>query len=274
MNVFALPRSGSKLELEESVEGRHHSPVLLDLGPQIADGLVLIRHLFDERTLQQFAKHCTELLSAEANHPQEPAQNSSPPRKRIRTDTDSKAKHGQINQRHQFGAFPHWLDQVTSNLLKFLLESWEQAFSEPVTLAKCHTEKEVLIEKLLHTFFPDECSGVKQNLDCFILNKYRAGEGIKPHVDLLRFGEPVLGLSLLSSCTMEFHAIPQTCLPIEKGMEQKLEPAQGDKIGEVFLSPGDIYLFFGKTRYEVMHSIIPVKSERMSITLRKLARKG
>jgi alkylated DNA repair dioxygenase AlkB len=41
-------------------------------------------------------------------------------------------------------------------------------------------------------------------------------------------------------------------------------------VGEVLLAPGSLYLLEGPARWEYQHRILPVKSVRYSITLRRV----
>ncbi|RKP13522.1 hypothetical protein BJ684DRAFT_3687, partial [Piptocephalis cylindrospora] len=96
-----------------------------------------------------------------------------------------------------------------------------------------------------------------------ILNGYLPGQGIRPHVDLARFGHLVLGVSLGSACDLEFTPEQQV------SWTERLEP-------------GDVYLMMGDARWRWMHGIPErmvdivkgqetTRGTRISITLRRLA---
>ncbi|KIP10377.1 hypothetical protein PHLGIDRAFT_65776 [Phlebiopsis gigantea 11061_1 CR5-6] len=73
-----------------------------------------------------------------------------------------------------------------------------------------------------------------------IVNFYRPGEGIAPHVDLLeRFGDGIVGVSLGSGCVMRF------------------APAGGAAGPQhtVFLPHGSVYVMSGEARYGWAHGI-------------------
>lgn len=97
-----------------------------------------------------------------------------------------------------------------------------------------------------------------------IVNRYPVGQGITDHVDLLQFEDGIVGLSLLSPCFMDLKSLKDPSHQIE-----------------VLLRPGDLYIMWGKARYEYTHGIagrnkdlwegkILERSERISVTLRKI----
>ncbi|KAI8095425.1 hypothetical protein BDF21DRAFT_393743 [Thamnidium elegans] len=99
--------------------------------------------------------------------------------------------------------------------------------------------------------------------DQAILNLYKKGEGICSHVDLLRFEDGILIVSLLSSCVMTLKEI-----------------ATGTII-DILLNPGDILSLSGESRYQWEHGIkeqlfdtiddqLIERGTRISVTLRKL----
>lgn len=84
-----------------------------------------------------------------------------------------------------------------------------------------------------------------------IINLYRPGEGITPHVDLLdRFGDGIVGVSLGSGCVMQFAEVKLAQSPeADDGRVGGLETAA------VFLPHGSVYVMSGKARYEWTHGI-------------------
>ena len=66
--------------------------------------------------------------------------------------------------------------------------------------------------------------------DQLIANKYRPGEGLKPHVDLMRFQDGVAIVSLQAAATLSF--------------------TKGDRRVDVLLLPGDLLLLEGEARCE------------------------
>ncbi|KAI7862499.1 hypothetical protein BDF14DRAFT_1999092 [Spinellus fusiger] len=100
--------------------------------------------------------------------------------------------------------------------------------------------------------------------DQAIMNLYCKGEGIASHVDLARFDDGIIILSLLSSCVM-------TLSPVADPTHQV----------PVFLQPGDILSLSGPARYAWEHGIKAClydevhgeriqRGTRISVTLRKL----
>lgn len=69
-----------------------------------------------------------------------------------------------------------------------------------------------------------------------IVNLYRPGEGITPHIDLPdRYADLIVGVSLVSSAVMEF--------------------SREGEAHAVLLRPGDCYVLHGEARYGWEHSI-------------------
>ncbi|KAI9261470.1 hypothetical protein BDA99DRAFT_560345 [Phascolomyces articulosus] len=109
--------------------------------------------------------------------------------------------------------------------------------------------------------FPQDIVNRTPLFDQAIINLYHKGKGIKSHIDLLRFDDGILVVSLLSSCVMimqkEDHKVP------------------------LLLRPGDVLTLSGEARYEWEHGIEEQmrdyidgewieRGTRVSITLRKL----
>ncbi|KAI9320219.1 hypothetical protein BX666DRAFT_1388582 [Dichotomocladium elegans] len=101
--------------------------------------------------------------------------------------------------------------------------------------------------------------------DQAIINLYQRGQGIKSHVDLMRFDDGIVIISLLSSCVMTLKPVnaPAPVIPI-------------------LLRPGDILALSGPARYDWEHGIEEriadeihgewiERGTRISVTLRKLA---
>jgi alkylated DNA repair dioxygenase AlkB len=87
-----------------------------------------------------------------------------------------------------------------------------------------------------------------------ILNFYRPGEGITPHVDLLdRFGDGIIGVSLGSGCVMRFRRIASTEHDAEHGSAKSTYHSDAAK--DVFLPPGSIYVMSEEARYGWTHGI-------------------
>ncbi|KAG0225248.1 hypothetical protein BGX31_007692 [Mortierella sp. GBA43] len=118
-----------------------------------------------------------------------------------------------------------------------------------------------------------------------ILNLYYPGSGIKPHVDLARFEDGIVVISLLSSINMDFYPAMSPMTPNDppEGPTRDLCSA-GDNREPTFtlrLEPGSILTMQGSARYEWEHGIKEVMDDmvngewvqrkiRVSITLRKM----
>jgi len=97
-----------------------------------------------------------------------------------------------------------------------------------------------------------------ETLEQFLVARYPPGATIGWHRDAPMFGTPVIGVSLLSPCTMRFRR------------------KAGDSF-EVFsqpLVPRSLYILGSEARRQWQHSIPPTKALRYSITMRTLVRKA
>ena len=83
-----------------------------------------------------------------------------------------------------------------------------------------------------------------------IVNLYRPGEGIAPHVDLLsRFGDGIVGVSLGGGVAMRF--------------ARSAESGGGDECEEVWLPPRSVIVLSGEARYRWTHGIVPRGRDRV-----------
>jgi DNA oxidative demethylase len=87
-----------------------------------------------------------------------------------------------------------------------------------------------------------------------IVTHYPAGSGIGWHTDAPRFGECVAGVSLGSEARLQFRP---------NGAK---EPSY-----ELRAAPGSMYLMRGPARWGYQHQVVPVKTERYSLTFRHVA---
>eukprot|EP01062_Namystynia_karyoxenos_P049077 TRINITY_DN37501_c0_g1_i1.p2 TRINITY_DN37501_c0_g1~~TRINITY_DN37501_c0_g1_i1.p2 ORF type:complete len:282 (+),score=72.49 TRINITY_DN37501_c0_g1_i1:89-934(+) len=175
------------------------------------------------------------------------------------------------NQAMRFGSLPEWVALVVSRA-----------------------------ERCAAQLLP-ECAARRPLFDSLICNRYEPGEGLVPHVDLLRFADGVAGLTLCGSAALRFEPAPP---PAAEGPSAAAPPAAGQRLQpgaaapaesfpapagggdagavEVFLGPGDLYAMSGDARYRWRHGIparaadagpdgAPVpRSVRVSLTLRRL----
>lgn len=94
----------------------------------------------------------------------------------------------------------------------------------------------------------------RQSLEQFLVARYPPGATIGWHRDAPMFGSPVVGVSLLSECTMKFRRT------VGESYEVFPQP----------LDPRSLYLLGGASRTQWQHSIPPTKALRYSITMRTL----
>ncbi len=97
-----------------------------------------------------------------------------------------------------------------------------------------------------------------------LVTRYPPGAGIGWHRDAPLFGPRVVGVSLLSPCSMRFQRWGSTAFG-PRGRDER----------EVFaleLAPRSAYVLAGAARWSWQHSIPTTKSLRYSVTFRTLAR--
>jgi alkylated DNA repair protein (DNA oxidative demethylase) len=88
-----------------------------------------------------------------------------------------------------------------------------------------------------------------------LITEYPAGAGIGWHRDAPAF-DFIVGISLLSECTMKFRPWPPT------------RASQGQKSVSLTLAPRSLYVLRGPVRNQWQHHIPPTKRLRYSITFR------
>ncbi|OBZ88386.1 Uncharacterized protein P8A3.02c [Choanephora cucurbitarum] len=144
------------------------------------------------------------------------------------------------NQVMLFGNLPDYLSWISS----WLIEHYPTLFPTHISQRQPLFDQSIL------------------NIDC-LQSFVSIGEGILSHVDLLRFEDGILIISLLSSCVM------------------KMRSTEHDKSVDVLLRPGDVLALFGEARYKWEHGIEETERDffegewlergtRISVTLRKL----
>jgi alkylated DNA repair protein (DNA oxidative demethylase) len=92
------------------------------------------------------------------------------------------------------------------------------------------------------------------SLQQFLIARYPPEATIGWHRDAPMFGTPVIGVSLLSPCTMKLRRKVGETYEIEKQL----------------LEPRSLYLLDGEARTKWQHSIPPIKELRYSISMRTL----
>ncbi|CEG76286.1 hypothetical protein RMATCC62417_11203 [Rhizopus microsporus] len=131
------------------------------------------------------------------------------------------------------------------------------------------------VKKRYPRLFPQHIIQREPLFDQAILNLYQKGEGIVSHVDLLRFDDGILIISLLSSCVMTMKpAIEESTSYRQRQDDNRLKY-------DVLLRPGDILALSEDARYKWEHGIherlfdhidgeVIERGTRISVTLRKL----
>lgn len=160
-------------------------------------------------------------------------------------ENDGWFSHPSYNQVMRHGDLPPWAMTLSSLIFSSISRFVELGLGVP---------------------FREELLQRKPLFDQMIMNSYQPGEGIKPHVDLARFQDGIVVLSLLSSCVMRWRMCDKPTHKVD-----------------VLLSPGDLIVLSGNARYKWTHEInreqadeqvwegkILEQGRRISVTLRKM----
>lgn len=102
-----------------------------------------------------------------------------------------------------------------------------------------------------------EAGVAPESLEQFLVARYPPGATIGWHRDAPMFGSPVLGVSLGGAGTMKF----------------RRKRPEGFLVHAIRLEPRSLYIIDGEARKEWQHSIPPQKEERISVTMRVLAKR-
>ncbi|KAF0896179.1 hypothetical protein E2562_019668 [Oryza meyeriana var. granulata] len=172
------------------------------------------------------------------------------------------------NQAMRFGDLPSWAVELSAVI--------HEAICVGDVNASCGVELKNEDEDACP--LPSDLLWRKPLFDQLIANRYKPGEGICAHVDLMRFDDGIAIVSLESPCVMHFSRAEQevvVCDTLESGH------AESTKI-PVYLNPGSLVLMSGDARYLWKHEINRKpggqqwggreleQQIRTSITLRKL----
>eukprot|EP00397_Hematodinium_sp_SG-2012_P012954 GEMP01013139.1.p1 GENE.GEMP01013139.1~~GEMP01013139.1.p1 ORF type:complete len:225 (+),score=38.88 GEMP01013139.1:43-675(+) len=191
----------------------------------------------DERTLSVdlFSDECDHVLESKSPLPGLQLLKSDFSEEVIQEMEESaRSMIGELNQSHRFGPLPLWALRIGNAVLPYL--DIEAQLECPV-------------------------------FDQLIVNLYRKSEGIKPHVDLLKFESYVVGFSFQPG-TIVFRSLERQP---EAGQECRVEELHDGKVHFSHdLRRGDMYIIEGEARYLMSHEILPVTEPRMSVTLRKV----
>ncbi|KAI9508118.1 hypothetical protein F5148DRAFT_980351, partial [Russula earlei] len=102
--------------------------------------------------------------------------------------------------------------------------------------------------------YEDEREDVGPRARQAIVNLYRPGEGIRPHVDLLgRFGDGIVGVSLGGGATMRFARDESGRASPSEGGRHAAERGGGPY--GLWLPPRSVLVLTGESRYEWTHGI-------------------
>ena len=106
-----------------------------------------------------------------------------------------------------------------------------------------------------------------------IVNEYTGNLGISAHTENFQFGEPVVGLSLLSSCPIRFHELEQ---PFD-GSVRSGKAGRAEKTGrraDIQLPGRSLMVMNGDSRWKWQHEIVRtakgrgLRWKRVSLTFR------
>ncbi|MCJ1456917.1 hypothetical protein MMC28_007283 [Mycoblastus sanguinarius] len=106
-----------------------------------------------------------------------------------------------------------------------------------------------------------------------IVNEYTGNMGIAAHTENFQFGEPVVGLSLLSDCPIRFHELARP----SDGSVRSGKAGKAEKTGrklDVFVSGRSLLVMRGESRWKWQHEILRSKKgrgagwKRISLTFR------
>lgn len=106
-----------------------------------------------------------------------------------------------------------------------------------------------------------------------IVNEYTGNLGITAHTENFQFGEPVVGLSLLSSCPIRFHEL---ATPFD-GSVRSGKAAKAEKTGKIVdvqLPGRSLMVMRGESRWKWQHEIVKSSKgrglgwKRVSLTFR------
>jgi alkylated DNA repair dioxygenase AlkB len=145
--------------------------------------------------------------------------------------------------------------------------TWEDLYVRQIQQYgyRYHFIRRTMDDVSTHTPLPDWATPLTQAFvqaryletapDLLIVNEYKVGEGIAPHVDsALLFGEVILIVSLASDCVMEF--------------TPALSHADKTNPLTLPLAARSLLVMQGEARHHWNHSIVGVTKRRVSLTFR------
>lgn len=147
---------------------------------------------------------------------------------------------------------PHYLKQQGEAILETL--------QHLVIILREEDESE-LADKI-STFVPEQ----------YIINEYKPGQGIAPHVDHTKvFGEVICSISLGSSAVMNFEKVKSRGKKRARQSEKMSSPVEGGQVEEDdvecvrhLLQPGTLCVMSDQSRWNYKHSINKRKKDDLS----------
>lgn len=125
----------------------------------------------------------------------------------------------------------------------------------------------------LEGFLSHEVASRRPVFDQLIVNVYHPGQGITRHIDLLKFDDGVIGISLGAHAALTLRRLRDN-VEVCPGGECSIADADVDDRVEVALRAGDVYALCGVARWrwthEIMASSLHGGARRVSLTLRRL----
>eukprot|EP00242_Pyramimonas_sp_CCMP2087_P001395 CAMPEP_0198231558 /NCGR_PEP_ID=MMETSP1445-20131203/115266_1 /TAXON_ID=36898 /ORGANISM="Pyramimonas sp., Strain CCMP2087" /LENGTH=234 /DNA_ID=CAMNT_0043912181 /DNA_START=222 /DNA_END=923 /DNA_ORIENTATION=+ len=91
--------------------------------------------------------------------------------------------------------------------------------------------------------------------DHMLVNIYQPGEGLRQHLDLLRFEDGILSVSLESACTMTFVHVDTKRADVATDHDDVVGSSGPEGEVDVRLEPGDVLFMHSAARYEWTHGI-------------------
>ncbi|KAG6544080.1 hypothetical protein Mapa_014497 [Marchantia paleacea] len=196
--------------------------------------------------------------------------------------------HPQQNQAMRFGDLPEWAHDLCG-----LICSSIRAYRSGTEFQHSEGKIEGTVAPL-----PRQILEREPLFDQMIANSYQPGEGIRAHVDLMRFEDGIAIVSLLSTCIMTFALLGDSAhISEEVNMSEQLEidlPVDGishsspclslseqrqqEKVSfvrerdkrsglakkvDLLLKPGDLIVIYGPARYLWTHEIDRSKDEQV-----------
>ncbi len=130
-------------------------------------------------------------------------------------------------------------------------DSLDRAKPEMLQAPPLPGELEWLIQRMVdaHVFLDS------QRPQYCIVNEYTDNLGISAHTENFQFGEPVVGLSLLSACPIRFHELTEPFDGSVRSGEAGKAKRTGGKV-DVGLSGRNLLVMKGESRWKWQHEIV------------------